>query len=340
LIDLNQINLQNIERIEIIEGPMSINYGTDALGGVINLITKKNKKKQLDGHAGIYTESSGVFNLNAGAGIGFKKLGFQFNAGRNFFNGYHPNENETRFKIWKPVEQNFYDLNAQLSSKIGNFRWQNSYFNEVVTNKDSGTITPFYAYALDEYYTSKRFTSGLFYDKKLNQKHAINLVVSGSYYKRTKNTYRKDLVSLDEELTSAPEQHDTNYFNLWMSRGTFNKSMPNEKFNYQIGYEVNFEQARGEKILDKKQQISDLNIFAGAEYRILPHLIIRPGFRAIKHSRFNAPFVPAIHLKWDATEHLKIRASYAKGFRAPSLKEMYLNFVDPRHNVHGNTNQQ
>lgn len=41
-IDLSQINLNNIERVEIIEGPMSVNYGTDALAGTINLITKKN----------------------------------------------------------------------------------------------------------------------------------------------------------------------------------------------------------------------------------------------------------------------------------------------------------
>ncbi|NRA50135.1 MAG: Plug domain-containing protein, partial [Phaeodactylibacter sp.] len=38
-IDLNQLNLNNIERVEIVEGPMSVSYGTDALAGVINLIT-------------------------------------------------------------------------------------------------------------------------------------------------------------------------------------------------------------------------------------------------------------------------------------------------------------
>ena len=37
--DLAQIDLTGIERIEIIEGPLSVNYGTNALAGTINLIT-------------------------------------------------------------------------------------------------------------------------------------------------------------------------------------------------------------------------------------------------------------------------------------------------------------
>ena len=40
-IDLSQINLNNIEQIEIIEGPVSVDYGSNALGGVIHLISKK-----------------------------------------------------------------------------------------------------------------------------------------------------------------------------------------------------------------------------------------------------------------------------------------------------------
>ena len=40
-IDVSQINLSNIDKIEIIKGPLSVNYGSDALAGTINLISKK-----------------------------------------------------------------------------------------------------------------------------------------------------------------------------------------------------------------------------------------------------------------------------------------------------------
>ena len=42
-IDLSQINLNNVERIEIVEGPLSVEYGTDALAGTINLITNSTR---------------------------------------------------------------------------------------------------------------------------------------------------------------------------------------------------------------------------------------------------------------------------------------------------------
>lgn len=45
---LERINLGDVERIEIVKGPSSALYGSDAIGGVIHIITKKSKKKSID----------------------------------------------------------------------------------------------------------------------------------------------------------------------------------------------------------------------------------------------------------------------------------------------------
>src|SRR6187402_1148224 len=58
-INVNQIDINAIERIEIIEGPMSVVYGADALAGVINIITKKPKKEKLAVTARLHEESIG-----------------------------------------------------------------------------------------------------------------------------------------------------------------------------------------------------------------------------------------------------------------------------------------
>ena len=46
-ININQIDINSIERIEIVEGPMSVVYGADALAGVINIITRKGGQQNL-----------------------------------------------------------------------------------------------------------------------------------------------------------------------------------------------------------------------------------------------------------------------------------------------------
>ncbi len=53
-IDLAQMNLNNVDHIEIIEGPMSVVYGSNALAGVVNIITKENKNNKLQVDAETY----------------------------------------------------------------------------------------------------------------------------------------------------------------------------------------------------------------------------------------------------------------------------------------------
>ena len=64
-IDLSQLSTLNIDRLEIVEGPLSAQYGTDALGGIINIITKKNTDHNFDALISGYAESAGQLNLGA-----------------------------------------------------------------------------------------------------------------------------------------------------------------------------------------------------------------------------------------------------------------------------------
>ena len=48
-VDLSQLNMYNVDHIEIVEGPMSVIYGSNALAGAVNIITKENKKAKLTG---------------------------------------------------------------------------------------------------------------------------------------------------------------------------------------------------------------------------------------------------------------------------------------------------
>src|SRR5690606_11819346 len=58
-IDLTKINLDNVERIEIVKGAMGVDYGSNALAGVINIITKKNIQKKWKINAFVQEETVG-----------------------------------------------------------------------------------------------------------------------------------------------------------------------------------------------------------------------------------------------------------------------------------------
>ncbi len=335
-IDLNQLNLNNIERIEIVEGPMSVNFGTDALGGVINLITKQNHKASQ--HAGVktYYETIGQYNagINYGAHLG-KEWRIELNMARNFFEGYSTGE-QSRVKLWKPRTQYFGDISVSKKFKKATVRNISSFFDEKVTNRDSGTITPYSAYGIDQYYYTRRISNTVFYDHKLFSNHQLHVIGSYNYYRRMINTVRKDLVSLSEAMIPSPQFQDTGYFDNWMSRGTFSRNKDKSKFNYQLGYEVNYDRYTGSRIDGGKQSVYDMNVFGSAELKYIKHVLIRPGLRIMHNSKYNAPLIPSVNIKWDVNEKISVRASYGRGFRSPTLKELYLSFTDPSHNIMGN----
>lgn len=336
-IDLNQINLNNIERIELVEGPMSVNFGTDALGGVINLISKKPTNSTVRAGVNAYYETIGQYNVGSSVGFTHKKWSSDININRNFFDGYALDPN-ARKQLWKPRTQYFGDIAVGKSIKEGNVRYNLNVFDEKVTDRDSAHINPYYAYGDDKYFYSRRITNSLFFEKKLNAIYGLNIIASYNTYRRVSNTWRKDLVSLEQTLVPSESEHDTNYFSMAMSRGTLSKSKANAPFNYQVGYELNHETAEGRRIAEGNQSIADANLFGSAEWKPMDRLNIRPGLRLIYNSKFNAPIIPSINIKWELSPIVVLRMSYGKGFRAPSLKELYLDFVDPNHNVKGNIN--
>jgi outer membrane receptor for ferrienterochelin and colicins len=60
--------------------------------------------------------------------------------------------------------------------------------------------------------------------------------------------------------------------------------------------------------------------------------------RVAYNTSFSVPPVPSINFKWQPKDRFNIRASYARGYRAPNLKELYIYFVDVNHNIQPNEN--
>lgn len=353
-LDLSQINLSNVERIEIVEGPLSVNYGTNALGGVINIITKKTQYERIEAGLNTYYETSGQHNADAKVGYKFGTNLISLTGQRNFFDGWSqtdpilsfPKEqpaDSTRFREWKPKEQYMGGAHYHKNLKTLQLHLVSNYFQEKITNRGMPR-EPYYENAFDDYYRTYRWDNTANIYGTVGTGKNISILAAYNDYKRIKNTYYKDLTTLDEALTTNPSDQDTTKFILYSSRGTFSTSNDSAKINYEIGYDVNIDNGYGIRIIDKQQQIGDYAIFASAQYTPLRKisdgqfqlLTIRPGLRYAYNTAYKAPLVPSINILYKPKDRISIRASYAKGFRAPSLKELYFEFVDVNHSIFGN----
>ncbi len=334
-LDLDQMNMQNVDHVEIIEGPMSVIYGSNALAGVINVITKRPDRQKVSLSGEAYTESVGVYNFAATGSLSKGKNSVSFNGSRNFFGGFGVSD-APRYMEWNPKLQYDADASYMFHTQRTTAKITLAYFDEEI--RDQGNPSPIFNYdkAFDKYYFTKRWTGRGEWNQKVFKSGNLNLVSAYSYYSRAKNTYIKDLTTLDKTLYVGVDSQDTTWFDNLLIRPVFSNTTPYELLQYQLGFDLNHESGGGKRVDNERQEIGDYAAFLSIAYTPIPQLSIQPGIRAIYNTKYNAPLVYSLNVKYNIREELILRASVAKGFRAPSLKELYLYFVDINHNVVGN----
>ncbi len=340
-IDLGQLMTNNVQRIEIVQGPMSVVYGSDALGGVINIITKKTKTPW-GIEAGTYFESIGKYNFDAAGNYRFSdRHQLRMGGGRNFFDGWKPLDPMERSFLWLPKEQYFanaaYDYTAKSSFRL---RFASDFTQEKLTGKDANyKISPYEAYAFDNYFHTTRLNNRLTLSGKAGKKGNWQSQNNYAFYYRTRNKYRKDLVTLNQQLVDENGAQDTTRFDDINLRGSYSNNAF-KKMDYTVGYDVNLEHAVSGKLdTNARQNIQDCAAWVSASFPFFtPRLKVQPALRYTYNTAFKVPLIPSLQFLLDVNDAVQYRLSYSSGFRAPSLKELYLHFYDSNHEVEGNPN--
>ncbi len=342
---LSQIDINSIERIELVEGPMSVIYGTDALAGVINIITKKNKGK--DGfsiNARVQEETTGskyspfakagIHNENLSLAYQHKGLNFSVYGTRNDFGGW----NDTAAypaKVWKPKKQ--WMTGGSVGYRFKNLQawYRLDYLNEELY--DAGPMfTTSYA-GLDKYYLTDRYTHQAQADWAVNGKLNINAAVSYQDYQRATETYSIDYRAGTKTAAQGEGYWDVSKFNTFFARTTAQWRI-SPAVSVQPGVEFKSDHTSGERV-SGTPTINDFSIFASAELKPTDKILIKPGVRFSNNSVYDAPpVIPSLNTKFILSESLDLRLSYARGFRAPILRELYFNFHDASHSIEGNPN--
>ncbi len=367
-IDLTLINLDDIERIEIVEGAMGVQYGANAVSGIINIITKKSSRS--DWHITAYVQEETVGDeyewFDKGRHIQSVKVGHNFsekfyaNAAyfRNDFGGFFndrkgedwPFDDGLRGHEWLPkTQQNVKSLLSYESSNISLF-YRFDYLHENIErygqnvdlnpNPSTGTTNPS---ARDEMYTNNRFyhhlnATGLVFNQ-------VNFNVSLSYQEQTKDleryTYRFRTDS-KESVESGEYQSRSAFF----SRGTFSNLFRSEKVAVQAGYELTLEEGTGSAAAitiaagdsEERQQLDFYDFFTSTEWQVTPRFSLRPGLRVSTSNLFAPQYVGSLSAKQTVGEDWEFRAVLGAANRTPSYQELFTYFVDVNHDVQGNPN--
>jgi outer membrane receptor for ferrienterochelin and colicins len=340
-VDINQINVNNIDRIEIIEGPMAVIYGADALAGVINIITKKPEEGKYSITARLqeetvgseYGSKQGIHIQQISADYRYKKIYTSANFGRNVFGGWL-GDATGREKQWHPKSQWLGAGVLGLQNDWLNVYYRLDYMNETVTNPGEFSGNE----AIDKEFISTRFMHQLQGTGKINEKLSFNTAFAYTDFSRETQTTTVNKTTGDVRLAIGAGLQDITRFDGITLRGTVQYKLNNWLW-LQPGVDINMESGSGDRLKPGANEISDYAGFISADVKVGSKISIRPGVRVVRNSVYNAPpAVASTNVKFDLTKNQDLRIAYGRGFRAPSLRELYFNFFDASHSIEGNPN--
>lgn len=345
-IDLGQFDIQNIDRIEVVQGPMAVNYGADALAGVINIITKKGIQSKIEVGVNLQTETAGdeyslfdqgIHSPSVTVGYKINDRWFTQLSGRHYRFGGWINEQFAEVPgefDWHPKTQWFGGWLTRYSTDQWEIYYRLDVMDEVITNKGD-LITPDNGepYTFDEDYNADRYIHQIQSDWVFGDKASLNSVVSYTDYKRLSSNFRRFPISgVELPLTVG---NDTIFYRSFFTRHTLNNLFSTGKRSFQVGVEGTRETAGGSTLNDGNKHLTDIAGFVSAEF-VFNQLKVRPGVRYSYNSLFSTIPTPSINFAFSATDNTQLRWSYGRGFRAPSIRELFHEFIDSNHNLIGN----
>lgn len=335
---LNQIDINTVDHVEIVEGPMSVSYGSDALGGVINLITKRGTggenlrvygRVQEETAGKQYKGFTGSGTHQANLGVNWEHKGWQVSGSgsRNYFDGARLG--------WMPKDQYLGD--AVVGYRTNKLHvWYRLDGTDETLRSDGAPIAATNT-RIDKHYLTNRWMHQLQAEWQLNDRLSFNGAASYTDYSRRTQTTSLDLLTGDRRLTLGTGEQDKSIFDSKFFRGTAQYKI-SDYVSIQPGAEINLTGSSGARITGTPV-INDYAFFLSSEILLTKAISIRPGARFTKNSVYDAPpVIPSLNAKFKLSNDLDLRLAYARGFRSPALRELYFNFFDASHSIRGNEN--
>ncbi|MEO6813799.1 MAG: TonB-dependent receptor [Ginsengibacter sp.] len=313
IINLGRIAIGNIKQIEILRGPATSLYGSDALAGVINIITKEPQKNTLQFQT--HYASNSTLGLTAASSLKMNKVSFQVFANRYSSNGYDLDKSIYGKTVDPFIDYSFnakmiYDIDAKNRFIISGRYFSDKQFNnymiypdlqpEVVKGNTIETDKSLYARLQHivnnglNYYTSVYATT-------YSNNAAVYLQKNDSLYEEIKLT----------QFLLKPE--------IQVNIG----KDPSSLLVTGAGY--NFETVNSTRY-GSPRELDSWYLFAQKQIKWKEKTNIIIGARFDKNLLYPAQLSPKIAASYKVSSAFLIKGSIGGGFKAPDFRQQFLDF--------------
>ena len=309
-IQLNLIDADKIDHVEIVKGPGSALYGNDAMGGVINIITKgysQNLKLQANGRVGSNDLYSGNFSI-AGAK---NDLNYTLNLD-HLREGYDQGASEIKIK-----ETLSSSLNGKVryhQNTLGTMEISGEYKQDQQTSESA-----FMGGMSDNDAKIKNINSSIVWNKGFSDR--FNVLLTG-FYADNFRTYQSAT-----QGSTQPASIDTTTDKLFGLKSDFSL-FPIKNIKFDFGLDLSSNDYENERLLSVQNR-KQSGIFTQIETNLIKNFIFTLGGRYDKITDIEGHFSPRLSAMYSLASNLKFRGSFGGGFRAPSFIELYSDFVIP-----------
>ena len=304
-VDFNMLPLNTVERIEVIRGAGSTVYGSDAIGGVINIITRNDVESK---RFGLGVGSFGTGLANAGITTQLtESLSMQLQGGFESTSGYniHPEytlpESEYGFESKNAAVRFSFDPVENWNSNLIGRWYQNKIEYDDFGNKKNGWVES-YSVGLDTAYRAGPWNS------------LARLEIG-----EQENYDYLDIEPRDEaDLTSKIRQIYSSFTSRYQMQDdlalTLGLDLTLEKY-----LKGNFISARD--IADNPRK--NIGLFALTNWNLTQSVLLEASFRHDKNDQFGGNNTGLIALGWNITPEYRLFASYGSAFKAPTFDSLY-----------------
>ena len=317
VIDLSRLSVSNIKRIEIVKGPSSSLYGSEAMGGVVNIISDQAKAKRLN--AGIRYGRFNALDANLTAAVRNKKWGLQLFGNRNSSDGYDLD----KIQPGKTVDP-FYNYTAQIRTHLE------------ISPKTRASVSGRYFFEdQSNFFNTIDLASGnpvSIAGNGIVRDLNVNPVITHQFASRLRSSlrlyfsryeYEQNLV---KQADKSPYYYDFFRQDYYRAENQTDLNVRNRHF-LSLGAGMVWEKLNTNRYAGERENQNQY-FFAQDEWRYDENFTLIGGLRFDNNTAYRSRLSPKLALHYKAGNKWSFTASYGSGFKAPDFRQLFLNFLN------------